>query len=108
MFGKHLRLGSTGYATMFVDLVWLSEFLTLVSDLKAIYDQLSELMTEPDPDLEFVELSDADRLQALKDATLLVARLRLNIACYPLGTAAVVFYDTEGAPIPLECLEGVD
>lgn len=88
---------------MFVDLVWLLEFLELVNELKGIYDALATLAeTEPVP--EEVPLTDAERLQALKDATLLVHKLRLDIACYPLTDASVVFLDSVGEPIPLDCM----
>lgn len=88
---------------MFVDLLWLAEFLELVSQLKGIYDQLVELAEGEDPP-DVLEMTDAQRLQALKDATLLVHRLRLDIACYPLTDASVVFLGSNGEPIPLDCL----
>lgn len=88
---------------MFVDLVWLLEFVELVNQLKAIYDALV-LLASDDPPPPVVPLTDAERLQALKDATLLVHKLRLDIACYPLTDASVVFLDSVGTPIPLDCL----
>jgi len=88
---------------VFVDLVWLLEFLELLNKIKAIYDALQAL-AETDPPPPAVEMTDSQRLQALKDATLLVHRLRLDIACYPLTDSAVIFLDSEGDPIPLECL----
>lgn len=88
---------------MFVDVAWLLEFLQLVSKLKEIYDTLQALAeTEPLPSQ--VPMTDEQRLAALKDATLLVHSLRLNIACYPLTEASVLFLDSVGEPIPLDCM----
>ena len=82
---------------MFVDLVWLAEFLRLVGEIKAVYDALAALAAgEPTPP-EVVPLTDEERLQVLKDCTLLVASLRLNLACYPLTASAVLFVDEDGA-----------
>lgn len=89
---------------MFVDLLWLLEFLELLNELKGIYDNLIAL-SEDDPPPPAVEMTDAQRLQALKDATLLVHRLRLDIACYPLTDASVIMLGSNGDPIPLDCLE---
>lgn len=88
---------------MFVDLLWLAEFLELVGELKSVYDALLAL-TEEEPTPATVPLTDEQRLQALKDATLLVHHLRLDIACYPLTDASVVFLDSVGTPIPLDCM----
>lgn len=88
---------------MFVDLLWLAEFIELVAELKGIYDSLAELLEGEEAPLE-TPLTDAQRLQALKDATLLVHRLRMDIACYPLTDASVLFLDSVGEPIPLDCL----
>jgi len=82
---------------MFVDLLWLAEFLELVSQLKGIYDQLIGLATEGEEPPNVAELTLEERQQVLKDCTLLVARLNLDIACYPLTAAAVVFVDETGA-----------
>lgn len=88
---------------MFVDLVWLLEFIEFVNELKGIYDALVTL-SEGEPPLEVIPLTDAQRLQALKDATLLVHKLRLDIACYPLTDASVVFLGSSGEPLPLDCM----
>lgn len=89
---------------MFVDLVWLADFVGLVTELKEIYDALEALVDEPE-EPEYASLTDAQRLQILKRCTLIVHKLRLDIACYPLTDSAVVFLDSVGDPIPLGCLE---
>lgn len=87
---------------MYVDLAWLLEFVQFVGELKSIYDALVALV-EQDPPVNPVPLTDEQRLQALKDATLLVHKLRLDIACFPLTDSAVVFYGADEPAIPLEC-----
>lgn len=83
---------------MYVDLVWLLEFLETVGELKAIYDALVGLAeTEPVP--EVVPLTDEQRLQTLKDCTLLVRKLNIDIACFPLSESAVIFFDADGNPL---------
>lgn len=91
---------------MYVDLVWLAEFIQLVGELNDVYLAIKAIIETPEPDLPGCDLTDEQRLECLKAATLLVAKLRLDIACYPLTAAAVVFYDAEGSPLPLECLGG--
>lgn len=81
---------------MFVDLLWLAEFLELVSQIKGIYDQLQELATGGEDPPNVAELTLEERQQILKDCTLLVARLNLDLACYPLTASSVVFVDAEG------------
>lgn len=83
---------------MYVDLAWLLEFLQTVGELKGIYDQLVTLAND-DPAPPTVPLTDEQRLQTLKDCTLLVRKLDLDIACFPLSDSAVLFFDADGNPL---------
>jgi len=74
------------------------EFIELVGELKAIYDALVELASDEEAP-PVVELTDEQRLQTLKDCTLLVRRLDLNIACFPLSESAAIMFDADGNPL---------
>lgn len=84
---------------MFVDLLFLLEFLELVATLKARIDEVAALFEGEDPP-SLVELPYEERVAMLKEATLLIRRLELNIACYPTGYTTVLLFDMDGNPIP--------
>jgi hypothetical protein len=84
---------------VFVDLVALLEFIELVNELKAIYDALVELFESEEPPIA-VELTLQDRKQILRDCTITVDRLNLDLSCFPLGFETTLLFDSDGNPVP--------
>lgn len=84
---------------MFVDLLFLLEFLELVNSLKDELDELTALFEGEEPP-SYVELPYEERKQILKDCTLIIRRLELDLACYPTGYTTVILFDMDGNPVP--------
>lgn len=73
-------------------------FLKLVLEWYSVFNEVEDLYNQIKDALTFDEQEiDADeKLKALKFHTLAVFHLNLDIACYPLNAAAVVFVNPDG------------
>lgn len=83
---------------MVIDILALLEVVQLGAEAVAALQELLTLITgEEQPDYE--DLTYEEKLEVLKRCTLMVRRLHLDIACYPLTATSVVFYGPDGEPL---------
>lgn len=83
---------------MVIDIVGLLGLVTLGAEaVSAVGELISILTGEPQPD--YSDLTYEEKKALLRELTLIVVRLGLDVNCYPLGSETTKLYNEDGSPV---------
>jgi len=80
-----------------IDIVGLLGLVSLGAEaVEAVSQLLAAIAGEPEPD--YSDLTYEEKKDLLKQCTLIVVRLGLDVNCYPLGNETTKLYNVDGTP----------
>lgn len=84
---------------MFIDILGILQVLALGAEtLEQISDLITFISGEPEPD--YSDLTPEQKTEMLKELTKVIARLGLDLNCFPVGYTTTLLFDTDGNPLP--------
>ena len=84
---------------MIIDVLGLLAVVELGAEtVAAIQDLIDFINGEEEPD--YTDLTPEEKTEMLKKLTIIIARLGLDLNCFPVGYTTTLLFDTNGNPLP--------